>query len=85
MAGSSLRNLWKRNLRSTCEGGNPKLPLTYSGIPKSVIKKDSRKENIRKWQGQWVETRKGVMTKNFFPSVEIGLAVKIEIIKLIIK
>jgi len=49
--------------------------LTYSRISKSAIKKDNRKESIRKWQSQWEETTKGAITKEIFPSVEIILAV----------
>ena len=48
--------------------------VTYRRIPKSAIKKDTRKESIRKWQRQWEETRKGLIIKEFFPSVERRLA-----------
>jgi post-segregation antitoxin (ccd killing protein) len=51
--------------------------VTYSRIPKSAIKKEVRKESIRKWQSQWVETMKGAITKEFFPSVESRLAVNL--------
>jgi ribonuclease HI len=44
--------------------------VTYSRIPKSAIKKDTREESIRKRQNQWEETTKGAITKEFFPSVE---------------
>jgi ribonuclease HI len=44
--------------------------VTYSRIPRSAIKKDTRKESIRKWQSQWEETRKGAITKEFFLSVK---------------
>jgi hypothetical protein len=50
--------------------------VTYSRIPRSAIKKDTRKESIRKWQRQWEETKKGAITKEFIPSVERRLAVK---------
>jgi post-segregation antitoxin (ccd killing protein) len=40
--------------------------VTYSRIPRSAIKKDNRKESIRKWQRQWEETMKGAITTNFF-------------------
>jgi hypothetical protein len=39
--------------------------VTYSRIPKSAIKRGTRKESIRKWQSQWVETTKGAITKEF--------------------
>jgi len=51
--------------------------VTYRRIPKSAIKQDIRKESIRKWQRQWEETTKGVITKEFFPSVEKRLAVNL--------
>jgi len=37
--------------------------VTYRRIRKSAIKRDIRKESIRKWQRQWEETRKGAITK----------------------
>jgi hypothetical protein len=40
--------------------------VTYSRIPKSTIKKETREESIRKWQNQWEETTKGAITKEFF-------------------
>jgi hypothetical protein len=42
-------------------------------------KKDTRKESIRTWQGQWEETMKGAITKEFFPSVERRLAVNLNL------
>jgi hypothetical protein len=53
--------------------------VTYKRIPKSAIKKDTRKESIRKWQCQWEETEKGAITKEFFPSVEKRLAVNLNL------
>jgi hypothetical protein len=49
--------------------------VTYRRIPKSAIKRDIRKEGIRKWQHQWEETTKGAITKEFFPSAEKRLTV----------
>ena len=49
--------------------------VTYRRIPKSAIKRDIRKESIRKWQRQWEDTTKGAITKEFFPSVERRLTV----------
>jgi hypothetical protein len=51
--------------------------VTYSRTPRNAIKKDTQKESIRKWQHQWEETMKGVITKEFFPSVERRLAVNL--------
>ena len=53
--------------------------VTYSRIPKSAIKKETREESIRKWQNQWEETTKGAITKEFFPSVERRLAVNLHL------
>jgi hypothetical protein len=53
--------------------------VTYGMIPKSAVKKDTRKESIRKWQSQWEETREGAITKEFFPSVERRLAVNLNL------
>ena len=40
--------------------------VAYSRIPKSVIKKDTRKVSTRKWRSQWKETTKGAITKELF-------------------
>ena len=40
--------------------------VTYRRIPKCSIKRDNRKESIRKWQRQWEEKRKGRLLKNSF-------------------
>jgi len=53
--------------------------VTYSRIPKGTIKKDTRKESMRKWQSQREETTKGVITKEFFPNVESRLAVNLNL------
>ena len=66
MSESSGRNLWKRNRRSTCEGGNSKLLRKIQQNTKSATEKDARKESIRKWQYQWEETTKGAITKEIF-------------------
>ena len=47
--------------------------------PISAIKKDIREESVRKWQRQWEETEKGSITKEYFPSVESRLAVKLNL------
>ena len=41
------------------------------------MKEDTWKESIRKWQSQREETRKGAITKEFFPSAERRLAVNL--------
>jgi len=53
--------------------------VIYSSIPKSAIKMDNRIESVKKWQSQWEETRKGAITKAFFPSVESRLTVNLNL------
>jgi hypothetical protein len=53
--------------------------VTYKRIPKSAIKKDIRKESIRKWQLKWEESAKRAITKEFFPSVERRLTVNLNL------
>jgi len=55
--------------------------VTYSRIPKSAIKKDTRKESIRKWQSLWEETTKWAITTEFFfsPGVARRLAVNLNL------
>jgi len=48
--------------------------VTYSRIPKSAIKKETREESIRKWQSQWEEIKRERLLKNFFPNIERRLA-----------
>jgi len=43
------------------------------------MKKDNRKDSISEWQKQWEEATKGVITKDFFPSVERRLAVNLHL------
>jgi hypothetical protein len=62
-------------MKETTENHNE----TYSRIPKSVIKRDNRKQCIRKWQHQWEETTKGAVTKEFFPSAEGRLAANLNL------
>jgi len=75
MGESSRRGIWKRNRRSTCDEASQNHYVTYSGIPKCAIKKETREDSAKKWQSQWEETKKGAITKEFFPNVERRLAV----------
>ena len=79
MGESSCRNLWKWNHRSTCKGGDWKLPCHIQQDTKERYKKDTQREDIRKWQSQWEETTKGAITKELFPSVESRLAVNLNL------
>jgi hypothetical protein len=49
---------------------------TYFG---SLGTRDNRQQSIRKWQRQLEETTKGAVTKEFFPSVEVRLAVNLNL------
>jgi len=51
--------------------------VTHSRMSKGAIKKETRKDRIRKWQIQWGETTEGAITKEFFPNVENRLAVNL--------
>jgi len=70
MGESSRRNMWKRNRRSTCEEGNSKLLCIIQQDTKKPIKKDTRKESVRKWQINGRKQRKERLLKNFFPNVK---------------
>jgi len=70
MGESSRRNLWKRNRRSTWEGGNSKLLCNIQQDTKKRNKKRYPERKHKKMQSQWEETTKGAITKEFFPNVE---------------
>jgi hypothetical protein len=72
-------NIWKRNRRSTCEGANSKLLPDVRQDNKRRYKHDARKEGITKWQSQWEKTKKGAITKEFFPSIERRLEVNLNL------
>jgi ribonuclease HI len=40
--------------------------VCYNTIPKSVIEHQERDNSIEKWQQQWDNTTKGLVTKEFF-------------------
>ena len=40
---------------------------------------DNLKESVRKWQSQLEEPKKGVISKNFFPSVENRLTMNLNL------
>ena len=79
MGKSSRRDVWKRNRRSTCEGGNSKLLRNIQKDTKKRYKNETREESTRKWQNQWEETTKVAMTKEFFPNVERILTVNLHL------
>jgi hypothetical protein len=79
MGERSRGNLWKRNSRPICEGGNSKSPHHIEQATEKCYTKDIRKESIRKWQSYWEETTKEAITKECFPSVESRLAVNLKL------
>ena len=79
MSERSRWDMWKRNRRSTCEGGNSKPLRNVQQDTKKRYKNETREESVRKWQNQWEETTKGAITKEFFPSVERRLAVNLHL------
>jgi len=52
---------------------------SYGRIPNSAIKKDNRKENIKNGKANARKRRKVAIIKEFFPRVEIRLAVNLNL------
>jgi hypothetical protein len=44
----------------------------YNKIPRSEIEHQEREKNIEKWQKQWDNTTKGLVTKEFFSNININ-------------
>jgi len=61
-----------------CANEDCRSQTSADGIHEDIYK-DTRKESIRRWRSQWKETTKGAITKEFFPSVEIRLAVNLNL------
>jgi hypothetical protein len=53
--------------------------VSYSKIPKSVVKSELESISIDKWQGDWNQTTKGSITKDYFPKVTERLNMKLSI------
>jgi hypothetical protein len=51
----------------------------YNKIPKSEIEHQEREKSIEKWQQQWDNTTKGLVTKEFFPNIKDRLKMKINL------
>ena len=43
--------------------------IEYDKIPREVIVTREKENGLDMWQKQWTNTRKGALTKVFFPSV----------------
>ena len=54
-------------------------PVVYDKIPKEVIVRREKDHGLQMWEQQWMDTRKGAVTKAFFPSVKKRLTQKIPI------
>ena len=54
-------------------------PVVYDKIPKEVIVTREKDHGLQMWEQQWMVTRKGAVTKAFFPSVKRRLTRKIPI------
>jgi len=58
---------------------NESLTEEYNRIPKSVVTRELEEESVRKWQRNWTQTTKGSTTKEYFPSVEERLKMKLNL------
>jgi len=54
-------------------------PVVYEKIPKEVIVTREKDHGLQMWEQQWMDTKKGAVTKAFFPSVKKRLTKKIPI------
>jgi len=52
-------------------------PVVYDKIPKEVIVAREKDHGLQMWEQQWMDTRKGALTKALFPSVKKMLTQKI--------
>ena len=46
------------------------IPDSYTRIPKSVVLRQLKEGNAKKWQTSWAQTTKGSTTKEYFPDIE---------------
>jgi hypothetical protein len=51
--------------------------ICYNKIPKSEIEHQEREKSIEKWQQQWDNTTKGLVTKEYFPNIKDRVKMKI--------
>ena len=42
----------------------------YNKLPKSQVVQQVKQQSIEKWQNQWDQTTKGLITKQFFPNIK---------------
>ena len=53
------------------------IAVSYNRIPKSVVKGELESLSVDKWQSDWNQTTKGMITKDYFPKVMERLKMKI--------
>ena len=53
------------------------IAVSYNRIPKSVVKGELESLSVDKWQNDWNQTTKGMITKDYFPKVMERLKMKI--------
>ena len=53
--------------------------VTFKRIPKSTIYKELEDEMIIKWQKEWEENPKAVLTKQFFPNISDRIRAKLQV------
>jgi len=53
--------------------------ICYNKVPKSEIEHQESEKSIEKWQQQWVDTTKGLVTKEFFPNIKDRLKMKVNL------
>ena len=56
----------------------------YKRIPKSIVRRELSDYSVTKWQGEWDYTKKGAITKIFFPKIPDRLKLKINVTQNII-
>ena len=55
------------------------IDITFSKIPLSLVKQDIQTDSIRRWQQEWQNCNKALITKQYLPSIEERLKKKIRI------
>ena len=51
----------------------------YNKLPKSQVVQQVKQQSIEKWQNQWDQTTKGLITKQFFPNIKERLRKRIHL------
>jgi len=47
-------------------------PECYDKVPISVVKSELEVSSVKKWQAEWVQSKKGQITKQYFPDIAAG-------------